>query len=181
MLLHDVPWATYVVLRDTVDSRAVHMTYLEGRLEIMVKSKLHEVSTKQIARFLELFCLELDIPLYGYRETTWRSEEASRGLEADECYCRGADRELPDFAIEVIAGAPLLDKLEVYRGLGIREVWTYLATESAFRIFALHDGRYAEIDRSEVLPELDVARLIPFLQHEDQHVALKTFRDELRR
>src|SRR2546428_417850 len=79
VLLHNVPWATYVVLRDTVDSRAVHMTYLEGRLEIMVKSRLREVTTKQIARFIELFCLELDIPLYGYRETTWRKEEAERG------------------------------------------------------------------------------------------------------
>jgi Uma2 family endonuclease len=77
------------------------MTYLKGWLEIARTSKEHEVGKTQIARLLELFCLERDIPLYGYGSTTFRKEEKERGLEPDECYCRGAERDVPDIALEV--------------------------------------------------------------------------------
>jgi len=85
VLLSGVPWSTYVVLRDTVESRGVRMTYLKGWLEIVTNGRTHEVGKTQIARLLELFCLEQDIPLYGYGSTTFRREEKERGLEPDEC------------------------------------------------------------------------------------------------
>ena len=173
-----VPWSTYVVLRDSLDSSGVRMTYLQGQLEIMSPSREHEVEKTQIARLLELFCLERDIPLFGYGSTTFRSEERERGLEPDECYCRGADREIPDIAIEVIVTHGSIDKLEVYRGLGIREVWTFEA--GRFRVLALHDDRYELIATSAVLPEVDLARIAHFATQPDQHLALRAFRDELR-
>jgi hypothetical protein len=105
ILLSGVPWSTYVVLRDTVDSSGIRMTYLEGELEIMSPSRTHEVNKKQIARLLELYCLETDIPLFGYGSTTFRKEEKQRGLEPDECYCRGGAREVPDIAIVASASA----------------------------------------------------------------------------
>lgn len=124
-MLEGVPWSTYVVLRDSIDSPGTRMTYLEGCLEILRTSRAHEVDKKAIARLLELFCLERDIPLFGYGSTTFRREEKERGLEPDECYCRGEDRDVPDIAIEVIRSHAAIDKLEVYRGLGVREVWTF--------------------------------------------------------
>lgn len=178
VLLTQVPWSTYVVLRDTVDGPGVRMTYLEGSLEIMSPSRRHEVEKKQIARLLELFCLERDIPLFGYGSTTFRKEEKKRGLEPDECYCRGADREVPDFALEVVVSHGSIDKLEVYRGLGIREVWMF--EDERFRILSLVDERYVEIAASEVLPEVDLVRLAHHALEPDQHAALRAFRDELR-
>jgi Uma2 family endonuclease len=139
VLLMNVPWATYVVLRDSLDSSGVRMTYLEGTLEIMNPSKGHEVSKTQIARLLELFCLEREIPLYGFGSTTFRKEEQERGLEPDECYSRGRDTDVPDVAIEIIVSHGSIDKLEVYRGLGVREVWLF--ESGAFRVLALKDGR----------------------------------------
>lgn len=154
------------------------MTYLKGWLEIMSPSREHEVDKKQIARLLELFCLERDIPLFAYGSTTFRREEKERGLEPDECYCRGADREIPDVALEVIVTRGAIDKLEVYRGLGVREVWVFEA--GRFRVLALRGERYAEIAASEVLPEANLARIAHFASQPDQHAALRTFRDELR-
>src|SRR5690349_19790258 len=61
VLLTNVPWSVYVLLRDAIDSPGVRMTYLRGELEIMSPSKAHEVSKKQIARLLELFCIDRDI------------------------------------------------------------------------------------------------------------------------
>ena len=66
VLLGGVSWSAYVGLRDSVKSRTVHMTYLKGALEIMTVGRAHEVPRKQIARLLELFCLERGIPLFGY-------------------------------------------------------------------------------------------------------------------
>lgn len=76
---------------------------------------------------MELFCLERDIPLYGFGETTERNESLQRGLEPDEWYSR-YKRDLPaEIALEVVVSNPLLNKLDVYRGLGTREVWVFYA------------------------------------------------------
>jgi Uma2 family endonuclease len=177
LVLSGVPWSTYVVLRETLDQTNLRMTYLEGTLEIMSPSRRHEVEKKQIARFLELFCLERDIPLFAYGSTTWREEHKKRGLEADECYSRG-ERELPEIAVEVIVSRGLVDKLEVYRGLGIREVWLF--EDGMHKVLELRDGGYVPIAASEVIPEVDLARIAYYAMQPDQHAALRAFRDELR-
>lgn len=179
ILLSNVPWSTYVVLRDSLDSSGVRMTYLKGALEIMSPSRGHEVDKTQIARLLELFCLERDIPLYGYGSTTFRREEKERGLEADECYCRDRDGEVPDIALEVIVTNPLLDKLEVYRGLGVREVWVF--KDGAFDVLVLRGDQYERAATSGVFPEVDLATIARHAANPDQHAALRAFRDELRR
>jgi Uma2 family endonuclease len=178
VLLTNVPWSTYVVLRDTVDSPGVRMTYLKGALEILTTSRAHEVDKKQISRLFELFCLERDIPLYGYGSMALRREEKKRGLEADECYRRDRDGEVPDLALEVIVSSPLLDKLEVYRGLGVREVWIYRS--GRFEVHALRDDRYERVPASVVFPEVGLAVIARHVAMPDQHAALRAFRDELR-
>lgn len=177
VLLSNVSWATYVMLRDSVESPGVRMTYLKGALEIMSPSRTHEVSKTQIARLLELFCLERDIPLYGYGSMTFRKEEAERGLEPDECYCRGADGTVPDLAIEVVVTAPAIDKLEVYRGLGLREVWLF--KDGSFKVFVLGSKGYEVSRASAVFPEVDLERLAHYALQSDQHAALRAFRLEL--
>jgi Uma2 family endonuclease len=179
ILLSSVSWQAYVTLRDSIKSTAVRMTYLNGQLEIRATSRQHEVTRKQIARLLELFCLERDIPLFGYGQMTFQDEETERGLEANECYARGKDKPIPDVALEVVVTRGLLDKVEVYRGLGIREVWVFEAGE--FRILTLRGDHYEAIPASEVLPEPELTRIAHFAEQPDQHAALRAFRDELRR
>lgn len=177
VLLMNVPWSTYVVMRDSLDSSGVRMTYLGGMLEIMSPSKEHEVSKKQIARLLELFCLERDISLYGFGSTTFRKEELARGLEPDECYSRGRDTDVPDVAIEVVVSRGSIDKLEVYRGLGVRELWVHEA--GAFRVLALRASGYELAPKSEIFPEVDLPRIAHYAAMSDQHAALRAFRAEL--
>lgn len=178
ILLSGVPWATYVMLRDSIESASVRMTFLEGWLEIMSPSRQHEVEKKQIARLLELFCLERDIPLFGYGSTTFRKEEKQRGLEPDECYSRGADKDIPDVALEVVKTPGRIDKLDIYRHLGVREVWVFEAGK--LRVLSLRGATYERVENSEVFPELDLLHLASFAQRTDQHVALREFRATLR-
>lgn len=176
IVLRGVSWAAYVGLRDAIESSTVRMTYLRGVLEIMSPSRAHGVEKKQIARLLELFCLERDIPLFGYGSTTLREEKKKRGLEADECYARGQDKATPDVALEVVKTHGSIDKLDVYRGLGVREVWVF--EDGRFTIFALGADGYAVAPASVVLPEVPLERLAAL--EADQHAALRTLRDELR-
>src|SRR5215203_879475 len=80
VLLSGVSWSAYVSLRDSVKSPAVRMTYWEGALEIMTVGRTHEVRKTQIARLLELFCLERDIPLYGYGQMTLAKKKRKSAL-----------------------------------------------------------------------------------------------------
>ena len=179
VLLSNVPWATYVLLSDTVDAPGVHMTYLHGDLEIArTSSRNHEVTKSLIRRMLQVACFDHDIPLYGYGSTTLRDEQKACGLDPDESFCRGADREIPDVAIEVVVSNAAIDKLKVYEGLGVREVWIFENKKT--RVLALRSAGYEAIAKSEVFPEVDFATLLQFAGEPDQHAALVAFRETLR-
>src|SRR5256885_1813095 len=126
MLLHGVSWKDYVIVREALDGPTPRMTYLEGALELMSPSREHEMWKKNIARLIELYAHVRGIDLRGYGSTTFRSEARARGVEPDECYL--VDKKLgdvPEIVLEVIHTSPLLDKLQVYAGLRIAEVWLF--------------------------------------------------------
>jgi len=181
IVVHGVEWKSYCAVRELVGGPGVRMTYLKGALEIMSPSKRHEVYKKGIARLIELYALERDVRLTGYGSTTFRKSLEERGLEPDECYV--VERELldddfPDIALEIVMTSGGINKLEVYRGLGVKEVWFW--HEGRFAIYRLRDGAYEARERSELLPELDFLELAKFAEQVDQHSALKAYRDQLR-
>jgi hypothetical protein len=76
--------------------------------------------------------------------------------------------------LEVIEKSPLLDKLHVYKGLGIPEVWLF--TNGVFQLYRLMNDAYVRIERSEFLPELDFALIAELGVREDQPAALRELR-----
>lgn len=183
VLLPGVDWRTYRVLRELLDSRGLQMTYLEGALEIRTLSGRHDLHKTRIARLLELFALEADVPLSGYGSTTFRHVLKERGLEPDECYAVGRDLtdddEFPDIALEVVLTSGGINKLEIYREMGVREVWYWY--QGAFRIFELTSDGYRQREDSGLVPGLDFAELARLADEPDQHAVLKAFRDRLRK
>ena len=182
-LLADVPWATYVSLRDALGDSRVRMTYLERRLELMSPSELHEEETKLIARLLEACAEERDVDLRGFRSTTFRSEARARGAEPDECYTIGpkAKDAPPQIAIEVVVASPLLDKLDVYAGLGVAEVWIWHSTSHKFAVQRLSGDHYEPVATSSLLRDVDLGLLASFVRTGENHTALvKSYRARLR-
>jgi len=178
VLLHGITWGGYCVLGDLV-GRDARLCYLQGTLEIMSPSQRHEQLKKRIARLLETFAVERNVALYGYGSTTFRHEAKERGLEPDECYC--VDRELgdmPDIAIEVALSSGGLDKLEIYAGLGVPEVWFW--RHDAFELFVLEGGQYSQATASRLVPGLEFERLAEFVRMPRQHEAVMAFRATLR-
>ncbi|HEY5920505.1 MAG TPA: Uma2 family endonuclease [Kofleriaceae bacterium] len=182
-LLSDVPWAAYVSLRDALDTARVHMTYLAGSLELMSPSERHEEESKLIARLLEAWAEERDVDLRGFKSATFRNEAEARGAEPDECYSIGpkAKDAPPQIAIEVVVANPLLDKLAVYAGLGVAEVWVWHSTSRNFAVHRLDGGRYVAAAASQLLRELDLGLLASFVRTGENHTALvKSYRAALR-
>jgi len=177
MVIHGVRWNDYVLLRDTLDTPGLRMTYCEGTLELMSPSLIHELNKKTIARLIELYAFIRHLALVGYGSTTFRLQVKERGAEPDECYCVGRriiQGEFPDIVLEVIHTHPLLDKLEVYRGFAIPEVWLF--QDSAFEIYRLIEDSYQRVERSGFLPELDFALLARLAVRPDQDEALHELR-----
>ena len=179
VVVNGVSWGGYCLMRELLDSPGTRLAYLEGALEIMSPSPLHEFLKTQIARLLEVFSLERAVPLIGYGSTTFRREARERGLEPDECYCVGRDLgDAPDIAIEVVLTSGGLDKLAIYAGLGVREVWFW--RNDRFEIHLLEDGSYLQVEQSRLVPSLDIVLLADFVRRLDQYSAALAFRDHLR-
>jgi Uma2 family endonuclease len=183
-VLYGVPWSAYVALRDALDDHAgLKMTYLHGTLELMSPSTLHEDAKTIIARLIEVWAMENDVDLRGFGGATFRREAKERGLEPDECYKLGKLEEdaVPDIAIEVIVTAALVDKMAVYAGLGVPEVWEWRPAANTITIHRLQGDHYERRDRSDVLPTLDIAQLASFVRPgENQTQLAKSYQTALR-
>ncbi len=186
LIMSDVTWEQYSTLVNAYidEYPSLRMTYLEGVLEIMTTSNEHERLKTIIARLLEMYFVEKRINLNGYGQTTFRKEAAQRGLEPDECYCLGELREVPDIAIEIALTSGVIDKLEVYRGLGIPEVWFWLPKQQQWKLYHLREElnqlKYENISRSEFLPELDFNLISQFIGTTNQTEAVIAYRDALK-
>lgn len=180
IVLNGVTWEQYETLLAMFgdDQPGIRMAYLEGRLEIMSPSRTHEHVKKIVARLVELYALERDIPLNGLGSTTFRKAAKERGLEPDECYCVGEDKEFPDIAFEVVLTIWGVDRLAIYEGLGVPEVWLW--RNGAFELYRLGPDGYERREQSELLLDLDFAQLVPLVEMRDQTRAVRIFRDALR-
>jgi Uma2 family endonuclease len=178
-VIHGVSWKDYVVLREALDIPGLRMTYCKGMLELMSPSPEHEDDKKTIARLVEIHALERGVALYGYGNATFRKQAKDRGAEPDECWTVGRKlQDFPDIALEVVHTSGGIDKLLVYEGLGVREVWLY--EDRAFHLHELARDGYHPIETSRLVPDLDFAVLTRFVHMNDQHEAVKGYRDWLR-
>ncbi|WP_394828661.1 Uma2 family endonuclease [Pendulispora albinea] len=184
LIVYGVPYARYVAIRELLEEQGLRVAYCEGAMELMSPSVDHERLKATISRFLELFALERGIAIFPLGSMTFRSEAKSRGAEPDECYFVGTDhdevlRPFPDIAIEVSIAPGGLDKLDIYDGLGVREVWLFWEDDHDIYV-RRPEGGYVRSAKSELLPALDMDLLARFARRSDRHAALLEFRDAIR-
>ncbi len=179
--LTGISWEQYETMIAMVGDRPrLRLSYLDGTLEIMTISPEHEMVKKMIARLLEVYALEADIALYSYGSATFRRQASAKGLEADERYCLGDRKDIPDLAIEVVLTSGTIDKMQIYAGLGVREVWVWrLGSISVQRLRSDGSG-YETFASSALLPQLDLAMLSEHIRPQDEPQALRTFRNLIR-
>jgi Uma2 family endonuclease len=183
-----VSWQQYeALLTRRGDRPGYRIVYLDGVLEIVAPSRRHESRKTRIGTLLEIYFLETETDYFPLGSTTFRMQEQRGGAEPDESYCIGAEREIPDLAIEVVLTSGGINRLEVYHRLGVREVWFWQgdrfalyhpreATPSQF----VHTYGYEAMTRSALLPELDIELLAACVRYANPLAAIKEFRARLR-
>ena len=85
-----------------------------------------------------------------------QEREGEASAQADQSYCIGSVKPIPDLAIEVIFTSGGIDKLARYRMLEVPEVWFW--QDGVLMLYALSTSGYERIDRSKLpgLEDLDI-------------------------
>ena len=175
-----VSWQAYEALLSDLgdDFPGLRVHYLDGTLEITMPGRQHEVIKDNIAGLLRAYFEETRTRFYGLGSTTFRAEAKRRGAEPDVSFCIGIDKEFPDIAIEVVQTSGGVNKLDIYQGLNVVEVWFW--QNDQFSVYYLQREGYEPRERSEILPELDLSILATYVMYPEPLDAVIEFRQALR-
>jgi len=177
--IDNLGWSGYQTLLDLFGDDGPRMYYLNGTVELMTVGFSHESRKKVLARMVEALTEELDIPIRAAGSATLKRESVERGAEPDESYyvanaerVGGAtemDLEVippPDLVIEVEITSPLLDKLSLYGGLGVSEIWRH-GRQGLTILLLQPDGSYVGSTQSRAFPFLPMVGFAQQLQDYD--------------
>ncbi|WP_341734946.1 Uma2 family endonuclease [Microcoleus sp. EPA2] len=172
--LSNVTWETLEKLDADLAETGARLTYLDGCLEIIGSfSEEHEESKNTLGQVLEIYMRTKDIRFYGRGSTTIGMKELGARKEPDESYCLGTRKSVPDLAIEVTVTSGGIDTLEIYRRIGVREVWFW--EDGVISVYCLRSTGYELVSKSELLPELDLRSIEFYSRMADQYDAVNAF------
>ena len=183
LMVSGVAWERYEELDRALgdDRPGPRLYFLEGEMEIMSTSLLHEQIKKWLAMLVEDYLFESGEEIFPHGQATLkRLREA--GAEPDESWCFGEDKERPDLVLEIALTSGGLSKLDVYRRFGVPEVWLW--RKSALEVWTLRrDGAAYDgpAKKSRALPGLDLALLTRCLKQPTWRGARRAFREALRK
>ncbi len=190
LLMTDVSWEMYEqLLEEYGEKRGTRINYSQGILEIMVPLPEHEDDKVMIADFVKAILEEWEIEFRSLGSTTFKSQQMSQGLEADDCFyieneaaIRGKKRidltldPSPDLAIEIDITSRT--RLNNYEALGVGELWRFDGTN--LEINVLQAGRYEQVRESPHFPGVALLEVIPqYLEQskiEGRNKTMKAFR-----
>lgn len=177
VILENISWSTYKqILAEMGDRRTSRIAYDRGVLEIIMGrlGDRHETYKQLLERMVNTLTEELNIRVKGFASTTLNREDLRKGAEPDSCYyiqnvdrIRGRTVDLaidppPDLVIEVDITSSSRRRFEIYRQLGVPEIWRYLG--ETVRINQLQEGEYVELDYSPTFPFVSTVTINQFLQ-----------------
>ncbi|MBX2802965.1 MAG: Uma2 family endonuclease [Myxococcales bacterium] len=163
IVLRGVQWSDYErLLLARGDHSGPRLAYLDAMVEMMSPSFDHERIKSWLSGLVQMWCLVKSVDIQAVGSWTQKDETQQVGAEPDECFIIGPERkERPDLAIEVVWTSGGLHKLEIYRRLGVREVWTW--QRGSLHVHVLREGRFEEVEASEALLGIDLQLLLSLL------------------
>lgn len=191
VLLHGIDWAAYQKIAEALTGSAALIAYQRGAVEVMTKSRLHEIFSRCLDKLIGVLAEEMDLPLDTCGEMTCEREDLLRAIEPDSCFyithepqVRGKARldlridPPPDLAVEVDISRSSEIRMPTYAALGVPEVWRFDGTTLAFlRLGA--DGTYASAERSRYFTVVTTADLLPVVLQRlqtDEMSVVRSFR-----
>ncbi len=138
----------------------------------------HEYIKRTLNLLIEAYMREKGIQFYALGGFTI-SEPGYASGRPDDAYSFGSRKQVPDIVIEVILTSGTIDKQELYKPKQVPEIWFWKSDQ--LRVFCLREGEYEEVDRSTLLPDLDLSLLQRYLGHPDQYKAVNEFLQAIRK
>lgn len=181
-IVKNVSWASFERRMARKGDKAVpRFTYLDGVLQLVTPSRGHEKHGSWIGALVGIWALETRVQLSSFGSWTLTDKLKRAGAEPDDCYILGDDHEekltRPHFVIEVQWSRGGINKLEVYRRLGLREVWFWENQKLA--VYVLRGVTWQRWKRSACLPTLDLDQLLTFLDRPAMTDAMRDYRSAL--
>ena len=156
------------------DIEGVRFIYLDGELEIIMSpGQAHESIKSLIGNLLETYMRHKGIRFYMWGSTTLGNKEITGRKEPDESYNIYSKKDIPDLVIEVIITSGDIDILEIYRRIGIPEVWFY--QNSVLTVYSLKNQQYLKVNKSQLLSELNLEIFTKYVNSPDQYDAVTEF------
>jgi Uma2 family endonuclease len=169
-----VSWESFKAIQSGfADSPGVRLFYYEGELEILSTSPEHEIVKGNIGYLLEDLMLNQGLEFVATGSFS-QEKEAIASVQADESYCFGARKPIPDLAIEVVITSGGPSKLKRYKALGVQEVWFWENGE--IRIYQLTAIDYQPSDESQFVRGINLNRLAQCAAIESRSQAVREFR-----
>ena len=179
-IVHQGTWEQFKFIQKGFDgSPGVRLFYYEGAIEIIMPGQDHETFSRIIAYLVTTFLVEQGI-FFKPTGAMTQEKEGFVSAQADESFCIGSVKSIPDLSIEVIFTSGDTSKLERYKALGVSEVWFW--QDGTLKLYHLRESSYEPIDRSE-LPglynlNLDLLKRCILMAETDAGEAIRTFRQE---
>ena len=178
ILIDELSWREFKAVEQLLSRPGVRLSFLDGVLEIRrMPGRKHETAKQRISTLVDLYLEYAGVDFTPTGSVTLESETGRVKREADLSYELGANREFPDLAVEVLVTSGGINKLEAYKGLEIPEVWFW--ENGALRMYSLGADGYAEVDRSFVLPDLDIVLLVRCINIENHLQAMREFKQTI--
>jgi Uma2 family endonuclease len=180
-IIHHGTWEQFKLIQKGFDgSRGVRLFYYDETIEILMPGREHELFASIIGYLVTTFLVEKGIFFQPTRSMT-QEKEGVASAQADESYCIGSVKPIPDLSIEVVFTSGGTNKLERYAALGVPEVWVW--EDGLLKLYHLRDSEYECVDRSQ-LPGLDtldlgLLRRCVLIAETDAGEAIRAFRQEM--
>lgn len=143
----DRTWEQFKLLEQGLEGlTGLRLFYFDGKVEILMPGRNHELFTEVIALLIQVFLLARGLEFTPTGSMT-REEEGSGSAEPDKSYEFGELK----LAIEVIVTSGSINKLDLYKVLGFHEVWFW--EDGLLVVYHMQDDAYEKVDRSQI-PEL---------------------------
>jgi Uma2 family endonuclease len=166
LLLSGVSWDEYEELIEEIgERRHLRVSYDNGSLEILTVSLEHASCASLFPPLIAVLTETLDLEFFCIGSATLKLKPTLKGKEPDDSFYIGdlsrilGKRRLdlafdspPDLVIEVDLGIPTFDKLAIYAGLSVPEVWRFDGQQTKF--YRLAEARYEKVAKSELFPFL---------------------------
>jgi Uma2 family endonuclease len=180
-LYYDRTWEQFKHIQKGLEgSPGVRLFFYKGVVEVFMPGQPHEIFKRVISSLLDFFFLHFNIKVTPTGSVT-QEQEGVASAQADDSFCFGEVKSIPDLSIEVIFTSGSIAKLKRYQALGVPEVWLW--EDGLFTLHRLGENGYTKIYKSQI-PELEklnielLSRCV-LIGETDWLGAVRTFREEI--